>query len=33
MGINVLRYTETDLENVLSGSKNPQIQSKPSYKL
>ena len=33
LGINVLRYTETVLENVLSRTENPQIQSKPSYKL
>ena len=33
LGINVSRYTETVLENVLSGSKSPQVQSKPSYTL
>ena len=33
LGNNVSRYTERVPENVLSGSKNPQVQSKPSYKL
>ena len=33
LGINVSRYTEIVPKNVLSGSKNPQVQSKPSYKL
>ena len=27
------KYTQTVLENVLSVSKKPQVQSKPSYKL
>ena len=33
LGIKVSRYTETVLKNVLRVSKNPQVQSKPSYKL
>ena len=33
LGFNVSRYTETVLGNVLRRSKNPQVQSKPRYKL
>ena len=33
LSVNVSRYTATVFENVLSGSKNPQVQLKPSYKL
>ena len=33
LGINVSRQTETVAKDVLSGSENPQAQSKPSYKL
>ena len=33
LGISVSRYTETLLQNVLSRSKKPQVQSKPSSKL
>ena len=33
LGISVTRYTKIFLENVLSPSENPQVQSKPSYKL
>ena len=32
-GISVTKYTETVLENMLRRSENPQVQSKPSYKL
>ena len=32
-GFNVWRYTEIVLENLLGVSKNPHVQSKPSYKL
>ena len=33
LGINVSMCTEIVSKNVLSGSQNPQVQSKPSYKL
>ena len=33
LGIKVLRYSETAVENVVSRTENPQVLSKPSYKL